>query len=53
MLDVHEHFKKYGFISCYTDLGWDAKLFVGDDEKKNHYTNAGYVRNLFVYVLRP
>ena len=39
MADVHKYFNELGFAACYTDLGWDAKLFLGDEEKKNHYNS--------------
>jgi hypothetical protein len=37
MNDVHRYFSQLGFVSCYTDLGWNAKLFLTEDEKRNHY----------------
>jgi len=39
MDDVYEYFYPLGFVTCYTDLGWNAKLFIGDEEKKNHYNS--------------
>lgn len=39
MADVFNFFKPLGFTTYYTDLGWNAKLFLGDNEKKNHYNS--------------
>lgn len=36
MGDIFNYFKTLGFTTCYTDLGWNAKLYVGDNEKANH-----------------
>jgi len=35
--DVVKKFKPQGFVTCYTDLGWNAKLFLSEGEKKNHH----------------
>ena len=37
--DVHNYFRKLGFTTCYTDLGWNAKLFLSDTEKNNHFNS--------------
>ena len=34
--DVIHKFIPLGFTTCYTYLGWNAKLFLGDDEAKKH-----------------
>lgn len=39
MTDVYEYLKSLGFTTCYTDLGWNAKLFLGEDEKNSHYNS--------------
>jgi len=39
MVDVYAYFKPLGFQTCYTDLGWNAKLFIGAEEKKNHFNS--------------
>ena len=37
--DVISYFKKEGFKTCYTDLGWNAKLFLGDEEIQKHFNS--------------
>jgi hypothetical protein len=34
--DVIHRFVPLGFTTCYTDLGWNAKLFLGDDAAERH-----------------
>ena len=29
-------FRPLGYATCYTDLGWDAKLFLDEDEISQH-----------------
>lgn len=33
MMDVITNIKQLGFTTCYMALGWNVKLFLGDDEK--------------------
>lgn len=39
MTDVYNYFKPLGFTTCYTDLGWNAKLFLSGSEKENHHNS--------------
>ena len=34
--DVISKFRPLGYSTCYTDLGWDAKLFLDEDEISQH-----------------
>ena len=36
VFDVIQKYKLLGYTTCYTDLGWNAKLFIGDDEIAKH-----------------
>ena len=36
VIDVIHKFLPLGFTTCYTDLGWNAKLFLNEDEIRRH-----------------